>query len=89
MKKRPMGKKIPYGMYCCEGYDRDGNRTACPWFTFDQQAQACLCIYLRMTSDRANDLLWDGCKECGIHEDADGRIERRIKRRETVRSPGR
>ena len=28
MKKRAMRKYTPYGLYCCEGYDRDGNYAA-------------------------------------------------------------
>ena len=84
MKKRLMRKRIPYGIYCVEGYDRDGRPSACPWFTFDKQAQMPRCAYLHMTSDshRIADLLWDGCKECGIHEDADGKVERRIARKQ-------
>ena len=82
MKKREMRKRIPYGIYCCEGYDREGNHAACPWFRWDEQAQACRCTYLRMTSDRANDLLWDGCKECNVHYDDDERIVRQIERKQ-------
>lgn len=84
MKKRAMRKRIPYGIYC-NGYDRNGNMAGCPWFRWDAQAQAHRCTFLRMTSDGATDLLWDGCKECSVHEDADGRIERRIQRRKSGR----
>lgn len=82
MKKRIMRKRIPYGIYCVEGCDKDGRLAQCPWFKFDKKAQMPRCAYLHMTSDRDTDLLWDGCKECGIHEDADGKIERRIMRKQ-------
>lgn len=84
MKKRAMRKRIPYGLYC-NGYDRDGNSVGCPWFRWGAQAHACRCVYLRMTSDGVTDLLWDGCKECDVHFDDDGRIEHRIKRRQSGR----
>lgn len=85
MKKRTMRKRIPYGLYCDAGYDRNGRIAVCPWFRWDAQAKAHRCTFLRMTSDGATDLLWDGCKECSAHFDDDGRIERRIKRRQSGR----
>lgn len=86
MKKRAMRKRIPYGLYC-NGYDRDGNSAGCPWFRWDKQAQQPRCAYLHLTSSGSGgeDLLWDGCKECGAHFDDDERIERRIKRRQSGR----
>ena len=40
MKKRAMRKRIPYGLYCDAGYDRNGHIAVCPWFRWDAQAQA-------------------------------------------------
>ena len=59
MKKREMRKRIPYGIYCCEGYDRDGNAVSCPWRRYNRQFSTVQCTYLHMLSDKAEDLLWD------------------------------
>lgn len=82
MKKRAMRKYIPYGIYCCEGYDREGNHAACPWRRYNRQFSTVQCTYLHMLSDKAEDLLWDGCKECNVHYDDDERIVRQIERKQ-------
>lgn len=82
MKKRLMAKQIPYGIYCDVGYDRDGNAVSCPWRRYNRQFKTVQCVYLHMLSDRSEDLLWDGCKECNVHLDDDERIVRKIERKQ-------
>lgn len=82
MKKRLMAKQIPYGIYCDVGYDRDGNAVSCPWRHYNRQFKTVQCVYLHMLSDRYEDLLWDGCKECNVHLDDDERIVRKIERKQ-------
>lgn len=81
MKKRKEKVKIPYGIYCY-GLNKDGKTVLCPhWYCSED---TCGCKYLQALDAEKETLLWDHCKECGVHETVPPRIIGRYVKREKL-----
>lgn len=63
---------IPKNSFYCQGCPYSG-RSKIAWFFYGEHSVG-YCYYLErgdFSFLRPTDLLWDGCKECGINEDID------------------
>lgn len=74
MKKRKMKKYIPHGDYCynCKWRVYLGKKFVAGIYQdepYEEHIPIFMCRYLNIIDKDMETLLWEGIKECGIHQE--------------------